>query len=63
MSIGDGLGHLGGAVQPFIVVASLAAFGARATFGLMIAMIAIGAAIIALGGIKTKGDTLTTLAR
>jgi putative MFS transporter len=63
MSIGDGLGHLGGAVQPYVVVASLAAFGARATFGLMMAMIAIGAAIIVLGGIKTKGDALTTLAR
>jgi putative MFS transporter len=63
MSIGDGLGHLGGAVQPYIVVAGLAAFGPRGTFGLMIAMIAIAAAIILLGGLKTAGDRLTDLAR
>jgi putative MFS transporter len=63
MSIGDGLGHLGGAVQPYIVVAGLAAFGARGTFGLMIAMIAIAALIIVFGGVRTKGDSLTTLAR
>ncbi|MCE3550476.1 MFS transporter [Pseudonocardia sp. RS11V-5] len=63
MSIGDGLGHLGGAVQPYIVVAGLAAFGARGTFGLMIAMIAIAAAIILFGGIRTAGDSLTHLAR
>lgn len=62
MSIGDGLGHLGGAVQPYIVVAGIAAFGARGTFGLMIAMIAIGAAIILFGGMKTAGDNLTDLA-
>lgn len=63
MSIGDGLGHLGGAVQPYIVVAGLAAIGARGTFGLIIAMIAIAAAIILLGGIKTAGDQLTDLAQ
>lgn len=63
MSIGDGLGHLGGAVQPYVVVAGLAAFGPRGTFGLIIAMLAIGAAIILFGGIKTAGDQLTDLAR
>lgn len=62
MSIGDGLGHLGGAVQPYIVVAGLAAFGARGTFGLIVAMIAIGSAIILFGGMKTAGDHLTDLA-
>lgn len=63
MSIGDGLGHLGGAVQPYIVVAGLAAFGPRGTFGLMIVMIAIAASIIFFGGMKTAGDRLTDLAR
>lgn len=63
MSIGDGLGHLGGAVQPYIVVAALAAFGPRATFGLMVGMIAIAALIMLLGGIRTSGDRLTELAR
>ncbi|MCE0761662.1 MFS transporter [Pseudonocardia kujensis] len=63
MSIGDGLGHLGGAVQPYIVVAGLAAFGPRGTFGLMIGMIAVAAAIILFGGIRTAGDSLTHLAR
>ena len=63
MSIGDGLGHLGGAVQPYVVVAALAAFGPRATFGLMVAMIAIAALIMLLGGVRTAGDRLTELAR
>jgi putative MFS transporter len=63
MSIGDGLGHLGGAVQPYIVVAGLAAFGPRGTFGLMIIMIAIAASIILFGGLRTAGDRLTDLAR
>lgn len=62
MSIGDGLGHLGGAVQPYIVVAGLSAFGARGTFGLIVAMIAIGSAVILFGGIKTAGNHLTDLA-
>jgi putative MFS transporter len=63
MSIGDGLGHLGGAVQPYIVVAGLAAVGPRGTFGLMIVMIAIAASIILFGGLKTAGDRLTDIAR
>jgi putative MFS transporter len=63
MSIGDGLGHLGGAVQPYIVVAALAAFGPRGTFGLMVGMIAIAASIILFGGIRTAGDSLSELAR
>lgn len=63
MAIGDGLGHLGGAVQPYIVVAALAAVGARGTFGLMIAMIAVAASIILFGGIRTAGNRLTDLAR
>ena len=62
MAIGDGLGHLGGAVQPYIVVAALAAFGPRPTFGLMVAMIAIAAVIILFGGIRTAGGQLTDLA-
>jgi MFS transporter, putative metabolite:H+ symporter len=62
MAIGDGLGHLGGAVQPYIVVAALAVIGPRGTFGLMILMIAIAASVILFGGIKTAGGHLTTLA-
>ncbi len=63
MSIGDGLGHLGGAVQPYIVVAGIAAFGARGTFGLIIIMIVIAGSIILFGGLKTAGDRLSDLAR
>lgn len=62
MSIGDGLGHLGGAVQPYIVVAGIAGIGARGTFGLIAAMIAIAAVVILVGGMKTSGDHLTDLA-
>ena len=50
MAIGDVLGHLGPAAQPYIVVAALAVIGPRGTFGLMILMIAIAASIILCGG-------------
>lgn len=63
MAIGDGLGHLGGAVAPYIIVAALALVGPRGTFGLIVVMIAIGAAIILFGGIKTAGGQLTEIAR
>jgi MFS transporter, putative metabolite:H+ symporter len=62
MAIGDGLGHLGAAVQPYIVVASLAAFGSRGTFGLIAAIILIAATVMLTGGIKTAGTNLTDLA-
>lgn len=63
MSIGDGLGHLGGAVQPYIVVAALGALGARATFWVIAGMLAVGALVILLGGMRTAGESLTEMAR
>jgi putative MFS transporter len=62
MSIGDGIGHLGGAVQPYIVVAALAAVGARATFWVIAAMVAAGAVVMLAGGIRTAGEHLTDMA-
>lgn len=62
MSIGDGLGHVGGAIQPYIVVAALAAFGPRPTFMLIGGMTAVAMLIIMLGGIRTMNRDLTEVA-
>jgi putative MFS transporter len=63
MSIGDGHGHLGGAVQPYIVVAALGALGPRATFWVIAGMLAVGGLTILLGGMRTAGASLTEMAR
>ncbi|HEY3685273.1 MAG TPA: MFS transporter [Streptosporangiaceae bacterium] len=62
MSIGDGLGHIGGAVQPYVVVAVLAAFGPRPTFVTIGAMTVVAMLIILLGGIRTMRRELTEVA-
>lgn len=59
MSIGDGLGHVGGAIQPYIVVAVLAAFGPRPTFIAIAAMTVVAMGIILFGGIRTLNKELT----
>lgn len=61
-SIGDGVGHIGGAVAPFIVAASLAAMGARGTFWLLAAIVVVSGFIILIGGIRTTGENLTEIA-
>ena len=63
MSIGDGLGHLGGAIQPYIVVAALASIGARGTWWVIAAMLAVALALIFFGGLPTKDEGLTEIAQ
>jgi putative MFS transporter len=62
MGVGDGLGHAGGAVQPFVIVPLLAAFGARSVFGLLAAVAAV-ALLIMLSALRTSKRPLTELAR
>lgn len=62
MGIGDGLGHAGGAVQPFIVVPLLAASGSRSVFWLL-AAITVVALLIMISGLRTSSRPLTELAR
>lgn len=62
MGVGDGLGHAGGAVQPYIVVPLLAAAGARSVFW-MLAALAVVAMLIMLTAVRTNRRPLTELAR
>lgn len=62
MSIGDGLGHIGGAIQPYIVVAVLAAFGPRPTFGVIAVITAVALLIMLIGGMRTRNRDLTEIA-
>ena len=57
-SWGDGGGHIGGAVAPFIVVAALSLFGARGDFELLAIIVLISGFIVLLGP-KTTGLALT----
>lgn len=57
-SWGDGGGHIGGAVAPFIVVAALSLFGARGDFELLAIIVLISGLIVLLGP-KTTGLALT----
>jgi putative MFS transporter len=62
MSIGDGIGHLGGAVQPFIIIALLAV-GARYGFWFMAASAAVALSLMLVAGVRsTRGAPLTSLA-
>jgi putative MFS transporter len=53
-SIGDGLGHIGGVVAPFIVTASLASLGGNGTLWLLAVFVLVSGAIILLGGIRIR---------
>jgi MFS transporter, putative metabolite:H+ symporter len=61
-SVGDGFGHFGGVIAPFIVVSALGALGGTATLWIMAAFVFASGLIILLGGIKTTGERLTELA-
>ncbi|MGH3437607.1 MAG: MFS transporter [Sciscionella sp.] len=60
MSIGDGLGHIGGAVAPYIVLALLSVTSARAVFGAF-AVMALISLLIILGAVRATKRGLTEL--
>lgn len=61
MSIGDGIGHIGGVVAPYVALGALAAWGGRGTFALLAGIAFCGLLLIGVGGIATTGRTLTHL--
>lgn len=62
MGVGDGIGHAGGAVQPFVVVPLLAAAGARPVFWLLAGVVVV-ALLIMTAAVRTSRRPLTELAR
>lgn len=60
-AIGNGVGHLGGAVGPFITVALLNNFGGRTTLWSLAGFAAMSALILLFGGIRTSQRQLTEL--
>ena len=61
-SLSDGIGHVGGVVAPFVVIAALGMWNARGTFFMLAGFMAVCAAFIAIAGLRTKDDALTVLA-
>jgi len=61
-AVGDGFGHIGGVIAPFIVVWALGAVGGTGALWIMAAFVFVSGSIILLGGIKTTGERLTELA-
>lgn len=59
-AMGDGLGHLGGAVQPYVVVPLIAAAGARPVFWMMAGSLVL-AMIVMRFAVRTTGRTLSDL--
>jgi len=60
MGLGDGLGHLGGAIQSFVVVGVLSSAGPRPALWLMAAALFI-AVLFMLLAVRTTGRSLTEL--
>ncbi|SLK10604.1 MFS transporter [Arthrobacter sp. P2b] len=60
-SICDGIGHLGGAVAPLVVIPVLASYGAVAACWAIIVCLVVSAAIL-LMGVKTKNRSLEEIA-
>ncbi|MCP9972444.1 MFS transporter [Actinomadura madurae] len=61
-ALGNGVGHLGGVVSPFVAVALLDRFGGRATLWAMAAFILAAALLLLWGGVRTSGRELTEIA-
>lgn len=62
MSIGDGIGHLGGVLGPILTVAVLSALGPRLAFAEIALSVFIAAVVMFLGGMRSSGIELTRLA-
>jgi MFS transporter, putative metabolite:H+ symporter len=61
MALGDGAGHGGAVVQPYIMVALLAGFSGKFTLWMIMAMLGSGMIIMFVGGLRTAGAHLTDL--
>jgi len=62
MALGDGLGHLGGAATPLLVLPLLDAAGAHGTY-LALAATALASALVITAGLRTRRRALAELAR
>ena len=60
-AIGDGVGHLGGAVAPFVVLPVLVNYGARPAAFVMVGLLLVAAGIIRLG-VRTRDRSLAEIA-
>ncbi|TWE28803.1 MFS transporter [Prauserella muralis] len=61
-ALGNGVGHLGGVISPFVAVALLDGLGGRATLWAMAAFVLAAALLLLWGGVRTSGRELTEIA-
>ncbi|MGW3953134.1 MFS transporter [Streptomyces sp. NPDC004752] len=61
-ALGNGVGHLGGMVSPFVAIALLDGLGGRSTLWVMAAFVAAAALLLLWGGVRTSGKELTEIA-
>lgn len=61
MALGDGVGHLGGAATPLLILPLLAAAGARGTYWALAAT-AVASALVITAGVRTRRRALAELA-
>ncbi|MDQ0189921.1 MFS transporter [Alicyclobacillus cycloheptanicus] len=61
MSVADGVGHLGGVIAPYIILAGMSTWGARGAFWLLCILMVVCGLLIFIGGVRTKNEGLTEL--